>query len=152
MEDLGILITPGENEENFQSAVKSSQTIDLKRELVRNVVTVGVALPFRQRLVRGSITVDVKFKANNTDLRRVDVKFESCRLKIFGSPLDLFLPLGPVGPTGTSFEIQILLSSHNFTNIHLGWLRTVYIDEDLRITRGHKGSVFILARTAKKNR
>jgi hypothetical protein len=29
-------------------------------------------------------------------------------------------------------------------------LRTGYIDEDLRITRGHKGSVFILSRAAKK--
>lgn len=31
------------------------------------------------------------------------------------------------------------------------WLRTLYVDDELRITHGHKGSVFILRRTAIKS-
>ena len=72
----------------------------------------------------------MKFTPNQSDGRRVDVKFEACRVTLRNSPLDVNFPLGVVGPTG--------------------WLRTGYIDDDIRITRGHKGSVFILERTAKK--
>ena len=112
LEELGILpnANEGEDEEEGDPAnvntVRSSQAIDLKRMRVRNVVTVALALPYdrqrrrRRRRVRGSITVDVKFRPNTTDLRRVDVKFESCRLKLLDSPFDLNLPLGPIGPTG----------------------------------------------------
>ena len=156
LEEVGILVDSVENEADSSSAVRSSQAIDLKRMLVRNVVTVNVALPFRQRRVRGSITVDVKFSPNENDLRRVDVKFQSCRLKILGLPLDLYFPLGPVGPTGMRFEtihllvILFVTFFRNITNLHLGWLRTGYIDDDVRVTRGHKGSVFILSRKGNK--
>lgn len=78
---------------------------------------------------KGFITVDVKGTVNQNDVRRIDVKFDSCRLTILDSPLDVTFPLGLVGPTG--------------------WLRTVYVDDEMRITRGHKGSVFILYRTSK---
>ena len=103
LEDLGILAdtSTDSKEADATNSVRSSQAIDLKRMRVRNVVTVTVgAFPYRQRRVRGSITVDVKFRPNKTDLRRVDVKFDSCRLKLLDSPFDLKLPLGPIGPTG----------------------------------------------------
>lgn len=120
LEDIGVIQdTP---------AARSSQSVDLRRKRVRNVVS--VSLPALDR--RASLTVDVGFKPNRNDKRRVDVKFDSCRLLVPKSPLDVTFPLGIFGPTG--------------------WLRTGYIDEAIRITRGHKGSVFILSRTTSQKK
>lgn len=136
LEDMGILKEQNKNESS-DSPVRSSQAIDLKNKRVRNVVTfkaknpLRIPLPFLpEKPAKGFLTVDVKFAPNPVDMRKVDVKFEACRLTVRDSPLDVNFPLGIVGPTG--------------------WLRTGYIDEDIRITRGHKGSVFILSRTARK--
>jgi len=107
--------------------IRSSQGVDLKRKRVRNVVNVQIKKPFS---VKGSLIVDVNFEPNGQDERRVDVKFDSCRLIVQNTNLDQKFPLGVFGPTG--------------------WLRTGYIDDRIRITRGHKGSVFILSRTAKR--
>lgn len=107
-------------------AARSIQSVDLQKKRVRNVVS--VSLPALNR--RASLTVDVRFKPNEKDKRRVDVKFDSCRLLVPRSPLDVTFPLGIFGPTG--------------------WLRTGYIDDAIRITRGNKGSVFILSRTSQK--
>jgi len=132
LEDLGII-----KEQSSDSPVRSSQAIDLKNNRVRNVVTfeaknpLPISLPFLpEKTAKGLLTVDVKFSPNLSDVRRVDVKFEACRLTVRDSPVDINFPLGAVGPTG--------------------WLRTGYIDENMRITRGHKGSVFILSRTSRK--
>lgn len=118
LEEIGVI--------QDADAARSSQSVDLKKKRVRNVVSVG--LPALNR--RASLTVDVRFNANLDDKRRVDVKFDSCRLLVPKSPVDVTFPLGILGPTG--------------------WLRTGYIDDDIRITRGHKGSVFILSRTSQK--
>lgn len=126
LEQIGILEPSGQNDKDA-SPVRSSQAIDLKRSRVRNVVSVTARRPLP---AKGSLIVDVAFKPNNTDNRKIDVKFDSCRLQLQNSPIDITFPLGIIGPTG--------------------WLRTAYIDEDMRITRGHKGSVFILSRTAKR--
>jgi hypothetical protein len=107
--------------------IRSSQGIDLKRKRVRNVVNVQIKKPFS---VKGSLIVDVNFKPNIEDKRRIDVKFDSCRFILKKANLNQKFPLGVFGPTG--------------------WLRTVYIDDRIRITRGHKGSVFILSRTAER--
>ena len=74
--------------------------------------------------------MDVKGHPNPNDAIRLDVKFDRCRFTILDSPIDVDFPLGIIGPTG--------------------WLRTLYVDDDIRITRGHKGSVFILSRTSSK--
>ena len=118
LEDIGVI--------QDAEAVRSSQSVDLQKQRVRNVVTVSV--PALNRRV--SLTVDVRFKPNDGDKRRIDVKFVSCRLLVPKSPLDITIPLGLFGPTG--------------------WLRTTYIDDAMRITRGHKGSVFVLLRTSRK--
>jgi len=107
--------------------IRSSQGIDLKRKRVRNVVVVQIKKPLS---VKGSLIVDVNFKPNVEDKRKIDVKFDSCRLISENPKVDKKFPLGVFGPTG--------------------WLRTGYIDDRIRITRGHKGSVFILSRTAKR--
>lgn len=117
LEDLGIVA---------QDPVRSSQTIDLKRQQVRNVVTFSV--PFIGRKQKASLTLTVDFIANVQDRRRIDVKFQKCRVVVQNSPLDVTIPLGIIGPTG--------------------WLRTGYVDDTMRITRGHKGSVFVLERPA----
>lgn len=134
LEDMGVIDRPtdaktGERSEG-SAATKSTQTIDLKRGVVSNVVSVPLpASPFLDGRKRATLTVDVDFKPNASDSRRIDVKFQSCRFVLpapFGRKIDATLPLGPIGPTG--------------------WLRTTYIDDSARITRGHKGSVFILKR------
>eukprot|EP00978_Attheya_sp_CCMP212_P006684 scaffold15494_cov57-Attheya_sp.AAC.3 len=133
LEDMGILQASGGSASSSSNPVRSSQAIDLAKCRVRNVVSFEAPtprfLPFVQpnkSSVRGSLIVDVKFRPNESDLRRVDVKFDSCRLVVPKSPVDVTFPLGPMGPTG--------------------WLRTGFIDDTMRITRGHKGSVFILQR------
>ena len=78
--------------------------------------------------MRGFIIVDVKGAANPNDAIKLDFKFDQCRLAIIDSPVDVHFPLGMVGPTG--------------------WLRTAYVDDDICVTRGRKGSVFMFHRTA----
>eukprot|EP00980_Cylindrotheca_fusiformis_P012866 scaffold3187_cov65-Cylindrotheca_fusiformis.AAC.1 len=107
--------------------VRSSQFIDTKRQQVRNVVSFNVPSSFflgKQK--KASLTVLVDFRPNDQDVRKIDVKFQECRIVVQETPLDITIPLGMVGPTG--------------------WLRTGYIDDTIRITRGHKGSVFVLQR------
>lgn len=135
LEEMGILdkqTTDGGAGGDSDSLFISSQAIDLKRQRVRNVVSFEAnnPLPFGRARAKGLITVDVGLFPNNDDARKVDVKFDSIRLLLRDSPFDVKLPLGIIGPTG--------------------WLRTGYIDKDIRITRGNKGSVFILSRTAKR--
>ena len=98
----------------------STQTIDLKNQRVINVVS--LSLPQNTTAI---LTVRVNFTPYAADPRRVNVKFASFAVR-WGSWLKLDWPLGLVGPTG--------------------WLQTTYLDDDLRITRGHKGSVFVLRR------
>ena len=108
------------------STIRSTQTIDPSLQQVRNVVALNTSFLGRRRTF--SLTVTVDFWPNPSDPRQIDVKFQSCRI----SPADVTIPLGVLGPTG--------------------WLRTVYIDDNLRITRGHKGSVFVLQRPPSSKR
>ncbi|KAL9182958.1 hypothetical protein ACHAXT_004237 [Thalassiosira profunda] len=130
LEEIGILSdrTAG------QSTVRSTQAINLDKKEVRNVVVFEANNPTplfsKDGRTRGIITVDVRGAPSPTDKRRIDVKFDRCRVTLQNSPVDVRIPLGPIGPTG--------------------WLRTLYVDDDMRITRGHKGSVFVLSRTASK--
>jgi len=135
------------NSKSDNDTVKSTQFIDVKRGKVRNVVSFVVPaftplrfvnlVPLfrssstsyqqRRRQQRASLTIDIDFWPDNDIPNRVKVKFQSCRIVLPQSPIDVTLPLpGFVGPTG--------------------WLQTNYMDDTLRITRGHKGSVFILKR------
>lgn len=112
----------------------STQAIDLKRNRIRNVVSFEANNPTNilssNGKTKGRIIVDVRGAPNEDDIRRIDVKFDACRITILDSPIDFTIPLGIIGPRG--------------------WLRTIYIDDDIRITRGNKGSVFILSRTGRK--
>ena len=133
LEDIGLL-SERTSEGGDQSTIKSTQAINLKKNTIRNVVAFEVNNPTplfsKNGKSRGFITVDVKGYPNPSDGRQIDVKFDRCRFTISDSPIDVDFPLGIIGPTG--------------------WLRTLYVDDDIRITRGHKGSVFILSRTSSK--
>eukprot|EP00536_Pseudo-nitzschia_multiseries_P002708 jgi/Psemu1/184191/e_gw1.37.157.1 len=126
LERTGILEPSGGTQ---LAPIRSSQGIDRRRKRVRNVVNVQIKRPFP---IKGSLIVDVNFEPNSDDQRKIDVKFDSCRFVFQNAKIDRKINLGIFGPTG--------------------WLRTGYIDDRLRITRGHKGSVFILSRTAKRKR
>jgi hypothetical protein len=106
--------------------IRSSQAIDIKKGHVRNVVTFALPslFPRRGKPSKATLTVAVDFQPSNQDSRKLDVKFQACRVVIANAPVDVNMPLGVIGPTG--------------------WLRTGHIDETMRITRGHKGSVFVL--------
>ena len=121
LEKLGIVAQD-------KDPVRSSQTIDMKRKQVRNVVSFN--LPFLGKSKKASITVIVDFTPNSQDSRKIDVKFQECRVVAKETPIDFVIPLGIIGPTG--------------------WLRTGYIDDTIRITRGHKGSIFVLSRPSAK--
>lgn len=111
------------------SNIRSTQSIDLKRQRVRNVVTFGIPSPpgrNNNSPRRASLTVDIDISNDRVHKRRVNVKFQACRVVVPQSPIDFKIPLGFFGPTG--------------------WLETKYIDDNVRITRGHKGSVFVLKR------
>jgi len=124
LERTGILEPSGGNQ---LAPIRSSQGIDRRRKRVRNVVNVQLKRPFA---VKGSLIVDVNFEPSSEDQRKIDVKFDSCRFVFQNAKIDQKINLGIFGPKG--------------------WLRTGYIDDRIRITRGHKGSVFILSRTAKR--
>ena len=106
--------------------LRSTQSIDLASKEVRNVV----GLQFGKQ--RAALTVTVDFYPERSDPRRINVTFQACRFVVNKTPIDFTIPLGIIGPTG--------------------WLRTIYIDETMRVTRGHKGSVFVLLRPGGKAR
>jgi hypothetical protein len=125
--------------------LRSSQRIDLTKTLIRNVVTFRVpSLSIsdsnninQKPITTVVLTVFIQFWPDKTDMRKINVKFESFRVRILPKPTgllslstlsDFTIPLGVIGPTG--------------------WLRTTYLDDNLRITRGFKGSVFVLTRPA----
>jgi hypothetical protein len=132
LEEIGLLV----NNNSRSSVFRSTQSINLNKNLIRNIVSFELNNPTplfsTDGRTRGTITVDVTGTVDQNDLRRINVKFNSCQFTISNSPgIDVTIPLpGIIGPTG--------------------WLRTVYVDDELRITHGHKGSVFILRRTSMK--
>ena len=121
LEKLGLVQT-------LDAPTRSTQAIIPEKSQVRNVVAFqipGIGPNAKPR--RGSLTVDIRYRPNDTDRRKINVKFDACKLRIPQSRISLDFPLGLIGPTG--------------------WLQTTYVDDDIRITRGHKGSVFVLQRT-----
>lgn len=121
------------------TSIKSSQSINLTNQQIRNVVAFQLSIPslFSDWVsqLRGTLTVDIGFTPSITNPIQIDVQFRACRIRLFSQKLkttstekllDFNIPLGFIGPSG--------------------WLRNSYIDEEIRITRGHKGSVFILSR------
>ncbi|GKY90635.1 hypothetical protein MPSEU_000037000 [Mayamaea pseudoterrestris] len=122
LEEIG-LIQSDNSQSVIDAPIKSTQTIDIRKQQVINVVSIVLGNDAKRR---ATLTVTVSFTPDALKARRINVKFQSCRVAIAQTPINFLIPLGPIGPTG--------------------WLQTDYIDNDLRITRGNKGSVFILTR------
>jgi PAP_fibrillin len=103
----------------------TTQTIDFKESTLANFVEQD----FGSVLVRGSFELD-------TVPNRVVVSFEKCEITLKnGFVIDLsFL-----------FSLRAALKGGNKAG---GWLETTYLDEDMRIGRGNRGSLFILTRDA----
>jgi len=77
--------------------------------------------------VQGTVRIELASKPceDPSKGRRVDVRLDRWEFNVAGLPR-LVIPVGSFGPEG--------------------WLETTVCDEDLRISRGHKGSVFVLGR------
>ncbi len=81
----------------------------------------------------GTITVEGSFRASETVGTRAIVAFDKADI-VFGNGFVLSL--------GFLFSILAALRGSNDS----GWLETTFVDEDIRIGRGNKGSLFILTR------
>lgn len=112
---------------NVNASARSIQSINVEEKFVRNVVNFEVPRPLGRQSRKGSVTLDIHISPNEQDPRRVDIKCDAVDLDISDGQVNLSFPLGKLGPRG--------------------WLRTVYIDDTIRIARGQKGSVFVLERT-----
>jgi PAP_fibrillin len=135
------------------ASITSTQIIDLDKGKVRNVVSFGLRRFRRQRrlrpsslfrrrpvewddskynerrqaVLRASVAISIDVAPDAWDARRIHVKCQSCQFFVPGLNIDWTVPLwGMAGP--------------------MGWMRTQYVDDDLRIARGHKGTVFVLRR------
>jgi PAP_fibrillin len=135
------------------ASIRSTQIIDLDKGKVRNVVSFGLRRFRRQRrlrpsslfrrrpvelddtkynerrqaVLRASVAISIDVAPDAWDARRIHVKCQSCQFFVPGLNIDWTVPLwGVAGP--------------------MGWMRTQYVDDDLRIARGHKGTVFVLRR------
>ena len=98
---------------------KATQSVDFVGRTLSNVMAIG-------NDNMGSIQIDISFSPSLADERCIIIKCETFRLRFGGGFPSLSIPLGPVGP--------------------VGWLKTTYIDQNIRIARGNLGSVFILKR------
>lgn len=134
------------------ASIKSTQVIDLDTGKVRNVVSFGLRRFRRQQrlrpslfkrrpvelddskynerrhaVLRASMAISIDFAPDAWDARRIHVKCQSFQFFVPTLNIDWTVPLlGAAGP--------------------VGWMRTQYVDDDLRIARGHKGTVFVLRR------
>lgn len=113
------------------NAVRSrgiTQIIDSERGSVENLAEFRVANAFNGALNVAGTVEPVTPSGGGVDAEavRVDVKFTSFSLKLGGLP-PLKIPL-------------------TWPKTPLGFVDTTYLDEDFRVGRGDKGSVFVTAR------
>lgn len=101
----------------------TTQIIDLTNQRIQN----NVEQDF------GTITVEGSFRVSETVGTRAIVAFDKANI-VFRSGFTLSL--------GFVFAMLALLRGTNDS----GWLETTFVDDDIRIGRGNKGSLFILTR------
>ncbi|MEH2375201.1 PAP/fibrillin family protein [Nostoc sp.] len=114
------------------------QSIRVDTTSVYNIAEI-YGLPY----LSGLVTVAAKFEPVSG--RRVQVKFERSiiglqRLIEYNSPVTFIQQI----EAGRKFPgIDVVINSDK----QQGWLDITYIDNDLRISRGNEGSVFVLSKT-----
>jgi hypothetical protein len=114
------------------------QCIRVETNSVYNIAEI-YGLPY----LEGLVSVVAKFEP--VDGRRVQVKFQRSivglqRLIGYNSPED-FIQQIEAGEKFTAIDVPISSDTQK------GWLDITYIDNDLRISRGNEGSVFVLSKT-----
>jgi hypothetical protein len=82
----------------------------------------------------GTITVEGTFRPSDSVANRAIVAFEKCEITLNNG---FVLSLG--------FLFSALAAVRGGIK-DSGWLETTYLDEDLRLGRGNKGSLFVLTR------
>ncbi len=113
------------------------QCIRTATSQVYNIAEI-VGIPY----LEGIVSVAARFSAVSE--RRVDVRFERSilglrRLIGYQSPMEFIAAI----ESGKSFAaIDFAIP----TDDQRGWLEITYLDQDLRISRGNEGSVFVLTK------
>jgi len=113
------------------------QCIRIGNSHVYNIAEI-LGIPY----LEGIVSVTAQFTA--TSERRIDIQFQRTiiglkRLMGYGSPTEFI----------TGIESSQSFPAIDFTNPRSeqsGWLDITYLDQDLRISRGNEGSIFILTK------
>jgi PAP_fibrillin len=106
---------------------QSRQIIDVKTSRVKN----DVQYDWGQASVEGDYVADAIVK------NRVNVLFDTANIAMKNGGLSISF--------GWIFNLLNLVRLGNADN---PWLETTFVDEDIRIGRGHKGTMFVLTRAA----
>ena len=120
---------------NLQGSVRAAGiTVDTSNRLTTQIIDLN-----EQRIQNnveqdfGTITVEGSFRVSDTVSNRAIVAFDKADIA-FRNGLTLSL--------GIVFAMLALVRGTKDS----GWLETTFLDEDVRIGRGNKGSLFILTR------
>jgi len=109
-------------------------TVDTSNRVVKQIINVDTSQIGNQvDLDFGKVTVGGTFRPSDKVTNRAIVSFTQCQIELKNG---LLLDLGFV----FGFLAFIRGSSDN------GWLETTYVDKDLRIGRGNKGTMFVLTK------
>jgi PAP_fibrillin len=106
---------------------QSRQTIDVKSSRVKN----DVQYDWGQASVEGGFVQDAIVK------NRVNVSFDTANISMKNGLLSISF--------GWIFNMLNLVRLGNTDN---PWLETTFVDDEIRIGRGHKGTMFVLTREA----
>jgi hypothetical protein len=109
-------------------------TVETSNRVVKQSIDVDASQVFNEvGLNFGKVTVGGRFRPSEKVANRAVVCFSKCIIELNNG---LILDLGFV----FSFIAFIRQSADN------GWLETTFLDEDIRIGRGNKGTMFVLTR------
>jgi len=121
---------------NVQGSVRAGNlVVDTSRRVTTQTINVE-QLTIENKVDQdfGTITVGGSFRPSKTIKTRAVVSFETANITLND---------GFVLQFGFLFSLIAAFRGGNKEN---GWLETTFLDEDLRIGRGDKGSLFVLTR------
>lgn len=121
---------------NIQGSVRAgSLNVDTSNRLTTQTISVqGQSIENNVEQDFGKVTVGGSFRVSDTVKTRAVVAFDRA---------DIALKSGVVLRLGFLFSIIAAFRGGIKDN---GWLETTYLDDEIRIGRGNKGSLFILTR------
>ncbi|CAB9523676.1 lipid-associated protein 3, chloroplastic [Seminavis robusta] len=151
------LIDAGETDDNFPNAWKPQKAeekietkqfnakgsvsaaginVDTSNRVVKQIINVQESVVFNEiDLDFGKVQVGGPFRKSDNIPNRAVVSFQTCNITLnSGFTLNL----------GFLFDILSLVRGSKDS----GWLETTYIDSNMRIGRGNKGTMFVLTRNS----